>query len=105
MCPASAAPVHLTVSPQGIERAHPSESVLSVVIPNGTSPAKLDSCLRPALVGESGFFCNRVWFFRNREQGRAWLGDIPHSYLLELEEAWTLAQAVWVEPVVEASEA
>ncbi len=99
VCPATSVPIHLRITPDGIESAEPADAVMSIVLPRVTDTAEGDACFRPALVGRTGIFCSRVWFFTSSEAGSSWLGQTSDGRLLELDDAWRLAQALWVTPL------
>jgi alkylmercury lyase len=83
-CPVTGAAIHLTVTPEHIERASPSDAVVSVVVP----AAGEASCN----VRES--FCIYSHFLRSREAAAPWLLEHPGAILLSVEDAFQLGREV-----------
>lgn len=92
-CPVTGDAIRLTVRPDGIESAGPGGAVLSVVVP-GYSAA----CKSGQKGGAQGAVCSSMHFFRDRQAASTWLVAQPDLAILTLEEAWTLALKVWIEP-------
>lgn len=74
--------VKLTVSPSGIQSVEPEDVVLSFLIPN----------LNKMRENITANFCHFVYFFRSREDGEAWVSRHDGTFLLSLEEAFTVGQ-------------
>ncbi len=96
-CPATGEPIRLTISPEGIEESEPPGTVLSVVVP-GVSAA----CAPDQKGGADGAVCSSMSFFISRAAASRWLGAQTDVAILGLEDAWRLAQEVWVEPFARA---
>jgi alkylmercury lyase len=79
-CAATGQTVSITVSPQGIRSAEPAEAVVSVV-----APAMDIRDLRQS-------FCVHVNFFVSREAAHRWISEHPGAEVLDLEQAFELAQ-------------
>ena len=74
--------IKLTVSPSGIQTAEPVDAVVSFLIPDVNE-------LRENITAS---FCHYVYFFRSREDGEAWVSEHDGTFLLSLEEAFTVGQ-------------
>ena len=74
--------VKLTVSPSGIQSVEPVDAVVSFLIPD-------EDELRENVTAS---FCHFVYFFRSREDGEAWVSEHDGTFLLSLEEAFTVGQ-------------
>jgi alkylmercury lyase len=96
ICPATKIPIHLTITPEGIERVDPATTVVAVVVP-GVTP----SCDLQAQAGPQGPVCPSMHFFRSGEAAIPWLEANPGIVLLSLDEAWQLAYTVFIEPLSE----
>lgn len=91
--PATGEPIHLKVSPSGVERVDPTATVLSVVVP-GFSQA----CDPGQSSGANGAACSSMHFFATREEAADHLGPNTDVAILTVQEASMLAQRVWVRP-------
>ncbi len=81
-CGATGDVVGLTVSPEGIQAVEPGDVVVSFLIPD------LDE-LRENITAS---FCHFVYFFRSREDGESWVSEHDGTFLLSLEEAFTVGK-------------
>ncbi len=81
-CAATGEGVRLTVSPSGIQAVEPSDVVVSFLIPD-------ENELRENVTAS---FCHFVYFFRSREDGEAWVSEHDGTFLLSLEEAFTVGK-------------
>lgn len=81
-CETSGQPVRLTVSPAAVERVEPSSPMVSFLAPEA-------SRFQQDVIKN---FCHYVHFFRSRQDGEAWVGKNPGTFLLTLEEASELAR-------------
>jgi alkylmercury lyase len=79
-CGATGRTVSITISPHGVLSADPAEAVVSVV-----TPAKDSRDLRQS-------FCVHVNFFASREAAHAWTLEHPGAAVLDLQQAFVLAQ-------------
>lgn len=92
-CPATMETVRLTISPQGVEAVDPPGTVISVVVP-GVSAA----CEPGQGGGAEGAACSSMNFFASREDAERWLGPESDVLVLDLEDAWRLANEIWIRP-------
>ncbi len=83
-CPATGAPVHLTVAPHGVASAYPAGVVVSFLLPD-------EAELRRHTTAS---FCHFVHFFASPEAARGWIARRPGTWLLTLDEAFALGRAV-----------
>jgi alkylmercury lyase len=83
-CPATGAPVRLTVAPHGVASVHPPEVVVSFLLPE-------EAELRRHTTAS---FCHFVHFFASPEAARGWIARRPGAWLLTLDEAFALGRAV-----------
>lgn len=81
-CGASGQPVHLTVSPAGVQSAEPRSLVVSFLDP-------VASRFQQNIIQN---FCHYIHFFRSSTDGEAWIAKNPGTFLLTLEEAVELAR-------------
>ena len=81
-CGATGEEVRLTVSPSGIQTVEPVDVVVSFLIPD-------EDELRENVTAS---FCHFVYFFRSHEDGEAWVSRHDGTFLLSLEEAFTVGQ-------------
>jgi alkylmercury lyase len=81
-CGATGEEVRLTVSPSGIQTVEPVDVVVSFLIPD-------EDELRENVTAS---FCHFVYFFRSREDGEAWVSEHEGTFLLSLQEAFTVGQ-------------
>lgn len=82
ICPTTAQPITLTVSPEGVRDVHPSGAVMSFLLP-----------------GEQGFggdvirgFCHYVHFFASDEAARAWTAEHEGTFELSIEDGFELGR-------------
>ncbi len=92
-CPATGAKIELTVTPEGIATVDPPETVLSIVIPDVTP-----RCEVGAKSGPQGPVCSTMHFFSSYEAASTWLVAHPGVTILSVDEAWQLANEVWIKP-------
>lgn len=82
VCPVSAAPIRLRVSPARIERASPTGIVMSFLTPEADR-------FRGNVITN---FCHYIHFFRSGEEGSRWVTENPGTFLLSLGDAFELAR-------------
>lgn len=83
-CADTGTPLRLVVSPDRVERVDPNSLVVSFLMPDERE-------LRASVTTS---FCHFVHFFRDRSAGRHWTAAHPGTFLLSLDEAFTLGQRV-----------
>lgn len=83
-CAATSELIRLTISPRGIETSAPEGIVVSFLLPD-------EGAWRENIVTS---FCHHVYFFRSRTDAGAWIASHPNTFLLSLDQAFRLAQAV-----------
>jgi hypothetical protein len=83
--------IRLTVSPQGIESATPSTTVLSIVTDSHCT------------TGPQGSFCGRIHFFASEEVAAQWSSTYADIAVFTLDEAYQIAYALYIEPVLKYS--
>lgn len=93
-CPTTDANIRLTIAPEGVKAVETASTVVSVVVP-GITP----DCDQCAHAGPRSPTCSQMHFFSSREAASTWLVTHPEVAILSIDEAWQLANAVWVEPV------
>ena len=81
-CPVTGRPLHLTITPERLERFGPPSGVMSLLLQEG-----LATCCN---IREA--FCSYSHFFSSREAASTWLSQYPDAHLLPIEEAFTLGQ-------------
>jgi alkylmercury lyase len=86
-CPVSGEQIRITVSPNGIDKIEPPESVLSIVIPDVTTQG-------PKVVEELWMvFCHRVYFFKSEKLARSWLSIQKfEASILSIEDGFELGR-------------
>jgi len=82
--PISGAPIALTVSPDGVERASPPTTVLSLVPPGDFGRNLIKD------------FCHHVHFLASPEEGEQWASEHDRGYVVSLAEGFELGR-LWVE--------
>ncbi len=87
-CPQTAAVIHLTVSPDGIEVVSPPEAALSIVFTPGCTS------------GINGSFCGQIHFFVSREAALQWVDGRTDFAVLSVGDAFELARQVYIEPLL-----
>lgn len=92
-CPTTGAEIRLIIAPEGVKAVEPASTVVSVVVP-GITP----DCAQCARAGPQSPVCSQMHFFSSREAASTWLVAHPGVAVLSVDEAWQLADAVWVEP-------
>ncbi len=80
-CPATGAPISLTVGPDGVRDLRPAEATVSFLVP-GTG---FDS-------GVIQSFCHFVHFFVSEEAGTTWTAEHVGTFLLSVDEAFRLGR-------------
>ncbi len=83
-CPATKKNIELTISPTQVEAVNSHDVVVSFLKPN-INELKDNMTTR---------FCHFVYFFSNREAGEQWCAEHPDTFLLSLDEAFTLGKQV-----------
>jgi alkylmercury lyase len=81
-CPVTGTPIHLMVTPEGVEQLDPASAVVSLRMQEG-----LATCgnIREA-------FCAYSQFFASSEAASAWHALYPDGVVLSIAEAFTLGQ-------------
>jgi alkylmercury lyase len=77
-CPVSGAWVRLIVTPERIEEQHPSNVLVSIVVPDAAA----------ACCDVRGAFCQHVSFFAGADAGEVWRAAHPETTLLSVEDAY-----------------
>ena len=83
-CPVTGATIHLTVTPERMERLDPPDAVVSIVVP---AEGEASCNVREA-------FCIYSHFLRSRETAAPWLVEHPGAILLSVEEAFQLGREI-----------
>lgn len=81
VCPVTRAPVSMVVGPTDVRDITPATAVVSFLTPD-------QSFDRNVIVN----FCHFVHFFRTAEAGAEWIAQRPGTFLLTVEEAFSLGQ-------------
>jgi alkylmercury lyase len=81
-CAVTGETIRLTVSPTAAKAHESSDVVVSFLIPDN---AKFQQNLTAS-------FCHFVYFFRDREVGKQWMAKHTGTFLLSLEEAFTIGR-------------
>ncbi len=81
-CAATGEQIRLTVSPARVEVTDPADIVLSFLTPD-------ESELRENTITS---FCHFVHFFRSRKDGDAWVAEHDGTFLLSLQDAFTVGK-------------
>lgn len=81
-CAATGDEINLTISPNGIELAEPKEAVVSFLEPD------VDEIKENVTAS----FCHFVYFFRSREAGEQWVADHQGTFIVSIEEAFTVGK-------------
>ncbi len=81
-CPATGEKIRLTVSPHKIEQCEPAGAVMSFLNPEAEK-IREDVILH---------FCHYVHFFSSVEAGSRWVLENPGTFIMSIEEAYSLAQ-------------
>lgn len=79
--PVSGEPVHLTVSPEGVEEVVPEATAVSMLAPTEVFDANVIMS-----------FCHFVHFFTSAEDAAPWLSEHPGTFLLSVNEAFELGR-------------
>jgi alkylmercury lyase len=80
-CPATSAPIHLTVTPAGVDAAAPAETVVSELVPTADCTDIRTSC------------CDRGHFFAGPTAAEAWLRAHPAGHVRPVAEAFEISRA------------
>src|SRR5262249_29876147 len=89
-CPVSRNPIHLTISPQRLERYDPDSVVVSVVIPD----IRLDSLASVEHIWN--VFCNYVHFFSSAQAASTWFSGKPQTaQFVSVGDAFQIGQALF----------
>ncbi|HET7853014.1 MAG TPA: organomercurial lyase [Candidatus Methylomirabilis sp.] len=81
ICPVTGASISLVVGPTGVREVRPNTAVVSFLTPERTFD-------RNVIVN----FCHFVHFFRDAEAAAQWIGQHPGTFLLSVDDAFTLGQ-------------
>lgn len=105
-CPITNTKIHLTITPEGIEKVNPSDVFMSIVAPGVTKGITANcssngSCVPDNLTGSKGSFCSNVHFFSSYEAGSKWLANCEGGSILSIDEAYKLAYDIWARPFLE----
>ena len=84
-CPETKTPVRLEVAPEGIKKVEPLGTVVSFLVPD-------ELRIEQTAAETMKTFCHRVHFLASPEAGQAWTDRNPGTFVLSLEDAFTLAQ-------------
>ncbi|MDA8389696.1 MAG: organomercurial lyase MerB [Gammaproteobacteria bacterium] len=78
-CPATSAPVSLTVTPETVRDIQPAAAAVSLILPRATSD------IRQA-------FCCHVHFFASQAAGESWAATHPGVEIVPVEEAFAVGR-------------
>lgn len=81
-CALSGDEIRLTISPTGIESVQPDQTMISFLVPD-------EGGLKDNITAS---FCHFVFFFRSPEAGEHWVSEHPGTYLLSLDEAFSVGK-------------
>ncbi len=81
-CPTTGLPIRLIVGPEHLEHVLPKNTVMSVMIPDAAR-------VKEKVVDH---FCISVRFFHSKEAGLTWTDRHPGTFLLTINQAYTLGQ-------------
>lgn len=84
-CPETKSPIRLEVAPDGVKTVRPAGTVVSFLLPEVLR-------IEEAAAETMRSFCCKVHFLTSAEAGRAWTGRHPGTFVLSLEDAFTLAR-------------
>lgn len=87
--------ISLLVTPEGVERLHPSGAYISTVIP-GVAPAT-ETGIR---YGHAGGMCNRNFFFKDDAEGTDFCTDKPGLVIFPVNDGFEVARLAFIEPVL-----
>jgi alkylmercury lyase len=88
ICPISRRNITLTVTPEKIEACSLPEVTLSIMTAECCAP------------GPQGDFCGQIFFFASEDAAAAWIGGRSGMEILSVNDAFTLARAVYVDAVI-----
>jgi alkylmercury lyase len=80
-CRGTGEPVHIEVTPAGIEAVEPPSAVVSIVVARDLANLRRVSC-------------NNMHFFRSPEAASRWLEKHPEATILSVEDAFRLGQLI-----------
>jgi alkylmercury lyase len=83
-CPVTGQTITLTVSSDKVEAYSPRETVLSIVTKENCTP------------GPQGDFCGQIFFFASEDAAKQWVDGRDGYAIVPVEEAFQVAQAVYV---------
>jgi alkylmercury lyase len=78
-CAATGVPIHMVVTPTGVEEVDPPDAVVSILKPQKGLP------IRQA-------FCNDVNFFHSADAAGSWLAEHPEAAVVAVADAYQLGQ-------------
>jgi len=81
-CAATGDEIKLTISPDGIESVEPKAAVVSLLAPT----------VEEIKENVTASFCHFVYFFRSREAGEQWVADHPGTFIVSIDEAFTVGK-------------
>ena len=84
ICPTTRSPIHLNLSPQGVEQIEPEETVISFVNPNTVE-------IEEHIVAH---LCPYVHFFASKEAGLTWTQQHSGTLLLTIDQAHRLGRKI-----------
>jgi len=83
-CAQSGEEITLMISPHGIETVQPNPLMVSFLLPDEDELREnITTC-----------FCHYVCFFRSQQDGEQWTTEHPGTFLLSLDEAFTIGKKV-----------
>ncbi len=82
VCPVTGEEIHLVVSRERIERAEPSNAVMSILLPDREE-------FRSDVLTS---FCHHVHFFRSADVGSEWIAERPEHRIVSLQDAFRLGR-------------
>jgi alkylmercury lyase len=84
-CPQTREPIRLTVTPEAVSAVEPKDTVVSFLLP--------DAPLFENTTEETiSSFCHYIYFLASREAGDAWTARHGGTFVLALDDAFTLAR-------------
>ena len=81
-CTITGTPITLTARPDGVENVTPTDTVVSVVVPEQSEVCR----------NVRNAFCNHVNFFSSAEVGSTWLAERPTAFILSINEAFQVGR-------------
>ncbi len=83
VCPETESSIQLDVTPAGVVRVHPAETVMSMILPESDN---FDEDATQAMRG----FCHFVHFLASQSAAEAWVAKHPGTAVLPLDKAFAL---------------